>query len=94
MITIYYDLSELFLLSGQKFKYYGISRTVMEVGYELAMMDGVSVRFVAFSPARKRFFEVNPPRPSDPPDWGETEGSRLSSRATPFLRDTNPPLSS
>jgi glycosyltransferase involved in cell wall biosynthesis len=60
MRTIHYDLSELFLSSGEKFKYYGISRTVMEVGYELAMMDDVSVRFVVFSPARKRFFEVSP----------------------------------
>ena len=59
MVTIYYDLSEQFLASGVKFKYYGISRTVMEVGYELAMSDA-DVRFVIFSPAHKRFFEVTP----------------------------------
>ena len=34
MSPIYYDLSEQFLSSGVKFKYYGIARTVMEVGYE------------------------------------------------------------
>lgn len=59
MATLYYDLSELFLASGQKFKYYGISRTVMEVGYELACMEA-DVRFVIFSPAHGRFFEVTP----------------------------------
>lgn len=59
MATLYYDLSELFLASGQKFKYYGISRTVMEVGFELARMDA-DVRFVIFSPAHGRFFEVTP----------------------------------
>ena len=59
MVTMYYDLSEQFLASGVKFKYYGISRTVMEVGRELAMSDD-DVRFVIFSPAHERFFEVTP----------------------------------
>ena len=59
MGTIYYDLSELFLSSGIKFKYYGIARTVMEVGYELAR-SSADVRFVVFSPAHDRFFEVTP----------------------------------
>jgi glycosyltransferase involved in cell wall biosynthesis len=59
MARIYYDLSEQFLASGQKFKYYGISRTVMEVGYELAHMDA-DVGFVIFSPAHGQFFEVTP----------------------------------
>jgi glycosyltransferase involved in cell wall biosynthesis len=59
MRTIYYDLSEQFLSSGIKFKYYGIARTVMEVGYELAHAS-VDVRFVVFSPAHNRFFEVEP----------------------------------
>lgn len=59
MGTIYYDLSELFLSSGIKFKYYGIARTVMEVGYELAL-SSADVRFVVFSPAHDRFFEVTP----------------------------------
>lgn len=59
MTTVYYDLSEQFLASGVKFKYYGIARTVMEVGYELAMSDA-DVRFVIFSPVHERFFEVVP----------------------------------
>ena len=59
MNTIYYDLSEQFLSSGVKFKYYGIARTVMEVGYELAL-SSADVRFVVFSPAHDRFFEVEP----------------------------------
>jgi glycosyltransferase involved in cell wall biosynthesis len=59
MSPIYYDLSEQFLSSGVKFKYYGIARTVMEVGYELAH-SSADVRFVVFSPAHDRFFEVEP----------------------------------
>lgn len=59
MATVYYDLSEQFLASGVKFKYYGIARTVMEVGYELAALNA-DVRFVIFSPAHNRFFEVTP----------------------------------
>ena len=59
MSTIYFDLSEQFLSSGIKFKYYGIARTVMEVGYELAC-SSADVRFVVFSPAHNRFFEVEP----------------------------------
>lgn len=59
MGPIYYDLSEQFLSSGIKFKYYGIARTVMEVGYELSL-SSADVRFVVFSPAHDRFFEVKP----------------------------------
>ncbi|UOA16560.1 glycosyltransferase [Sulfitobacter dubius] len=59
MATIYYDLSELFLSAGSKFKYYGIARTVLEVGYELANASA-DVRFVIFSPAHDRFFEITP----------------------------------
>lgn len=59
MATIYYDLSELFLSAGSKFKYYGIARTVLEVGYELAHSKA-DVRFVIFSPAHDRFFEITP----------------------------------
>jgi glycosyltransferase involved in cell wall biosynthesis len=59
MAVLYYDLSEQFLASGIKFKYYGIARTVMEVGFELAMSDA-DVRFVIFSPAHDRFFEITP----------------------------------
>ena len=66
MAVLYYDLSEQFLASGLKFKYYGISRTVMEVGYELAHLDA-DVRFVIFSPAHERFFEVTPRIGADSP---------------------------
>jgi len=66
MGVLYYDLSEQFLASGLKFKYYGISRTVMEVGYELALSDA-DVRFVIFSPAHERFFEVFPRIGTDSP---------------------------
>ena len=59
MSTVYYDLSELFLAAGSKFKYYGIARTVLEVGYELAQ-SSADVRFVVFSPAHGRFFETTP----------------------------------
>jgi glycosyltransferase involved in cell wall biosynthesis len=59
MAKLYYDLSEQFLASGSRFKYYGISRTVMEVGYELAK-SGADIGFVIFSPAHDRFFEVSP----------------------------------
>lgn len=59
MDRIYYDLTELFLASGIKFKYYGIARTVMEVGFELAK-GPADVRFVVFSSAHERFFEVTP----------------------------------
>ncbi|MFK0386318.1 glycosyltransferase [Agrobacterium sp. NPDC090273] len=59
MPEIFFDLSELFLNSGVKFKYYGISRTVMEVAYELSSLDK-SVRYVIYSPLHGRFFEVFP----------------------------------
>ena len=58
MSAIFFDLSEQFLANGHRFKYYGIVRTVMEVGYELAQLG--DVRFVVYSPAHGRFFEVTP----------------------------------
>ncbi|CUX40350.1 glycosyltransferase family 4 protein [Agrobacterium deltaense] len=59
MTEVFFDLSELFLNSGVKFKYYGISRTVMEVAYELTKLDS-RVRYVIYSPYHGRFFEVFP----------------------------------
>lgn len=59
MTEIYFDLSELFLNSGVRFRYYGISRTVMEVAYELVALDK-NIRFVIYSPLHRRFFEVFP----------------------------------
>jgi glycosyltransferase involved in cell wall biosynthesis len=79
MTRFYYDLSELFL-AGQKFKYYGISRTVMEVGYELARSDA-DVGFVVFSPAHGHFFEVYPRLGSASPNGVLDPG--LPAEATP-----------
>ena len=59
MQTVYYDLSEQFFPTGVDFKYYGIARTVMEVGYEMAR-SAADVRFVVFSPGHGHFFEVTP----------------------------------
>jgi glycosyltransferase involved in cell wall biosynthesis len=79
MTRFYYDLSELFL-AGQKFKYYGISRTVMEVGYELAISEA-DVGFVVFSPAHGHFFEVFPRLGSKSPNGVLDPG--LPAEATP-----------
>ncbi len=88
MAVLYYDLSEQFLASGLKFKYYGISRTVMEVGYELALADA-DVRFVIFSPAHERFFEVTPRIGADSPTGILDPG--LPPEATPIrMRYTFP----
>ncbi len=54
MTAVFYDLSEQFLANGRRFKYYGIVRTVMEVGYELAQTG--NVRFVVYSPAHGCLF--------------------------------------
>lgn len=81
MAVLYYDLSEQFLASGLKFKYYGISRTVMEVGYELALSEA-DVRFVIFSPAHEKFFEVTPRIGADSPTGILDPG--LSPEATPI----------
>ena len=81
MGVLYYDLSEQFLASGLKFKYYGISRTVMEVGYELAC-TGKDVRFVIFSPAHERFFELTPRLGVDSPTGVLDPG--LPPEATPI----------
>ena len=64
--AIYYDLTELFHVSGSRFKFYGIARTVMEVGYELARAHP-HVRFVVHSPAHARFHEVTPQLGGDSP---------------------------
>ena len=88
MAVLYYDLSEQFLASGLKFKYYGISRTVMEVGYELARAEA-EVRFVIFSPAHERFFEVCPRIGADSPTGILDPG--LPPEATPIrMRYTFP----
>ena len=58
-MLIYFDLTELFYAMSEKVPYYGIARTVQEVGYELALMNE-NVRFVIFSPYHKRFFQIAP----------------------------------
>jgi glycosyltransferase involved in cell wall biosynthesis len=54
----YFDLTELFVASS-KFRYYGISRVVAEIAYELSRLDP-KVQFVAFSPGHQQFFKLNP----------------------------------
>lgn len=55
---LYFDLTELFVASS-KFRYYGISRVVAEIAYELSRLDP-KVQFVAFSPGHQKFFKLNP----------------------------------
>ncbi len=100
MTVIYFDLSEQFFSSGLRFKYYGIARTVMEVGYQLSQTDA-DVRFVVFSPAHERFFEVTPRIGADsptgvmdpglPPEAAPTR-MRHSFPKPNLLRDTLLPL--
>lgn len=59
MPHIYYDLTELFYAMSSKVKYYGIARTVLEVGFEISKLSP-KVRFVIFSPSHDAFFEVQP----------------------------------
>lgn len=80
MTDVFFDLSELFLNSGVKFKYYGIARTVMEVAYELTKLDS-RVRYVIYSPYHGRFFEVFP-RVGDDSPTGVLDHN-LPSSATP-----------
>ena len=63
----FYDLSELFHISNSSFKYYGIARCVMEVGYELARSDP-RARFVVYAPGDGRFHEVTPRVGQDSPN--------------------------
>lgn len=57
--TVYFDLSEIYFTWRTDYKYYGIARTVVEIGYELYKLDR-GVKFVIFSPAHCAFFEVQP----------------------------------
>lgn len=92
MADIFYDLSELYLSSGVKFRYYGIARTVMEVAYELTKI-APNVRYVVYSPLHGRFFEVTPRVDSASPTGVLDTG--LPASATPLrlresLYDNNP----
>jgi glycosyltransferase involved in cell wall biosynthesis len=55
---VYFDLTELFVASS-KFRYYGISRVVAELAYELSRLDP-EIQFVAFSPGHRKFFRLYP----------------------------------
>ncbi|WCK25814.1 glycosyltransferase family 4 protein [Agrobacterium pusense] len=81
MRDVFFDLSELYLNSGVKFKYYGIARTVMEVAYELTKIDS-SIRYVIYSPFHERFFEVFP-RTGDLSPTGVLDPN-IPSSATPL----------
>ena len=81
MSDVFFDLSELYLNSGVKFKYYGIARTVMEVAYELTKLDA-SIRYVIYSPLHRRFFEVFP-RVGDASPTGVLDPN-IPSSATPL----------
>jgi len=57
--TIFFDLTEgLLSASARRVQYYGIARTVVEAGKELAELDD-DVRFVVFSFGSQAFYEVN-----------------------------------
>lgn len=57
--TIFYDLTEALLASSSKrLPYYGIARTVIEVGKHLSRLDS-DVRFVVYSFGYRAFFEVH-----------------------------------
>ena len=59
MTPVYYDLSELYLRSRGKIKYYGIARVVAEMAYEISLLDS-DVRYVVFDSGRRQFFRVEP----------------------------------
>lgn len=59
MSPIYYDLSELYLRSRGKIKYYGIARVVAEIAYEISLLDPC-VQFVVFDSGRKQFYSAKP----------------------------------
>lgn len=81
MKPIYYDLTELYLKSRSKMKYYGIARVVAEIAFEISRVDP-QVVFVVFDKARGQFFRIRPKfgtlSANGPVDLG------LPSRAVPF----------
>jgi glycosyltransferase involved in cell wall biosynthesis len=55
---LYFDLTEALLsTSGKRTQYYGIARTVHELGREAALLKD-DIRFVVFSFGMKQFYEV------------------------------------
>ncbi|MGB8817179.1 MAG: glycosyltransferase [Rhizobiaceae bacterium] len=59
MSPVYYDLSELYLRSRGKIKYYGIARVVAEIAYEISLLDPC-IQFVVFDSGRQQFFRAKP----------------------------------
>lgn len=92
MQTIFYDLSELYLLSRGRLKFYGIARVVAEVAYEMHRLDKAIV-FVVFDETRRRFFEIKPDfgKASDGSHVGGLVGLGLPAASVPFrLRGPKP----
>ncbi len=58
MSPIYYDLTELYLRSRGKIKYYGIARVVAEIAFEISRNP--EVQFVVFDIGRRQFFKTDP----------------------------------
>ncbi len=59
MTDIFYDLTELYLGSFSKLKYYGIARVVAELAYDLKALNP-KVRFVVYDETRRGLFEIQP----------------------------------
>ena len=63
--TIFFDLTEALLsASARRVQYYGIARTVIEVGKEAAALDE-DIRFVVFSFGNQAFYDVKWQRAPD-----------------------------
>jgi glycosyltransferase involved in cell wall biosynthesis len=86
MRELFFDLSELFLGAERKYRYYGIARTVSEVGFELHRRD-VGVRFVVHSPTHRRFFEVFPRIGGDSADGLVDPGLPAAARPVRWRRN-------
>ena len=64
-VQVFFDMTEVLLsASAKRIQYYGIARTVHEIGCNLAKIDR-SVRFVVFSFGHGLFFEVFPVHAAD-----------------------------
>ncbi|MEO5325307.1 glycosyltransferase [Mesorhizobium sp. CC13] len=59
MPPIYYDLSELYLLTRGRLKFYGIARVVAEIAYELHRLNR-GIVFVIYDETQRGFFEIEP----------------------------------
>ncbi|MBA3446245.1 MAG: glycosyltransferase, partial [Pseudaminobacter sp.] len=59
MQRFYYDLSELYLLTRGRLKFYGIARVVAEIAFEIHRIRP-DVIFVVYDESRRGFFRVHP----------------------------------